>query len=865
MPPPANDNFANATLIATAGTLVGDNTDATSDGPDDPLVNVGAYGIHTVWYRIDSTSTGFLTIGTDSAGGSPIIDSVIGVYQGTTLPGLVELDVDDDGGTGTYSQITNLAITGGDPIYIEVTGYSDSHFGTYTLTWSFAECLDAVDIINPDSSTATVVSGRVREAVITNFDIPNPYNVPEKTLKWNWTGAPGQYQVTATGQPASSVSSGSVYVHIYVNGRAFFRSRGTTAPGTSAVSWIVHNGFDSGADLDTYNTTDYPIFPWIPIDTGDEIEVYVHSFLEDGSFNAIAFDLDALCFSPDAVAPVTSYCTPSISWEEKPIGDEWGSYRGWGGQKLIPDQIWTHLGQTPYDDSPGNYSWGVNFSDYDMCVLPDGTVYVIYMEEVPASASVTDPPPGGGFANSETGYFYMVVKKYNPNTDTWTQIATLNKFDPIDGSGHAVGCLAGPHQCESANAYYDPIGGQVYFAWIEASYYYGSFPDLDQKAYVARLDPSDDSWVYLGDGVQALAHANLGNYDRFSTLGVTIAVTENGDVYIGTVEKNTATVPLAPKRHSFVWRWDGASWTNLNLPAPSVSVSGVWSVDGENQFWDQLVMVVPYRRNGSQDGITVFYSFLTAESDVSDSWKKYQSVTIEYTPGGGWTDEILTLWPDVEGHTGKRVNGGVTFPNEYILRVFDPTLMWSASLGRLVLAADMFSLGSGDEIWDMFQMNDAGDQWEILVPGTAPPSSAGPWRQSRNSADIGPDGEIFRALMTDQVNLDFTPNVVKRSTGYAFGYADASVRHIGELTNYQDANGISWLGAYVSMNATTNLRIRWSGAQWYVITQVFTEPLNVLDIPEDDGDSPFGEGVFVFRGTYVPCTRTYFYGSIKRP
>ena len=126
MPAPANDNFASATVIAGAGSLVGDNTDATSDGANDPLYSLGGYGIHTVWYRLSETSSGRLTIGTTAGPGASIVDSVIGIYQGTTLPGLVELDVDDDSGAGNYSQITDLAITGGDPVYIDFRRMKDA-------------------------------------------------------------------------------------------------------------------------------------------------------------------------------------------------------------------------------------------------------------------------------------------------------------------------------------------------------------------------------------------------------------------------------------------------------------------------------------------------------------------------------------------------------------------------------------------------------------------------------------------------------------------------------------------------------------------------------------------------------------------
>lgn len=776
-------------------------------------------------------------------------------YVGDGSTGPISDTVDFTGGTGSTTGIASI----NGIFYLAFNDYNYAVYGSATGTYTIPAppiCVNAVDVINPSSPTASIVSGRVREDWNTYWDYgASPHTVPEKTLKWTWAGPAGYYQMGVTGQAASAPSNGLTFIIIVVNGRCFMRGIGQGITDTSSHSWIVHNGFAFGSDPVGYDASDYSLNPWIPLSPGDEIEIMVTSGMEIVSVpnTFVPFEIEKVCFYLDGNATGVTYCTPSIQFGTKPLGDEWGSYRAWGGQKLVPDQIFTHLGQTPYDDTAGNFAWGIGFSDFDIAVLPDGTIYAVYMDAISASTSVTNFH-SGNFANAENSYYYMVVKKYDPNTNTWTQIATLNHFDPIDGSGHDAGCLAGPHHIESANAYYDPIGGFVYFAWVEGAYYYTNFPNLLQKAYVARLDPSDDSITMLGDGVAALGHANLGNYDRASTLGVDIAVTENGDVYIGTVEITTATEPSSPKRKPFVWRWNGSTWTNLNLPDPSNLADTNWRIDGENQFWDQLVMVIPYRRDGSQDGITVFFSYNNDGSEPN-FWEARRSCTIEYTPGGGWTNEVLTVWPDVERKYPpyKRTNSEnvAADPTEFSTFLFDPTIMWSQKLGRLVLTGDLL-IASGEEIWDMFQMNDSNDQWELLEPDTGPPASAGPWRQSRNSAAIGPDGEIYRAVMSDHIQFDFFPHVIKHSPQYGFGYADACRRHIGEGVT-QDANGLTWNGVYAVMGATANYRIRWVGNTCYVIVSLYAEPLNVLDLPEDDGDLPHADGVFVFKGVYTPC------------
>lgn len=140
--PPANDDFANATLLdATEGlqqTFQDDNTGATSDGPYDPLNTMQGFGSHTIWYKVDPVAHNrVITVETSApSSGTPLDDSVLGVFTGTVLQFIQTVAVDDDSGPGFYSLITQAPIPAGETCYIELTGYSNAYFGAFTFTWT---------------------------------------------------------------------------------------------------------------------------------------------------------------------------------------------------------------------------------------------------------------------------------------------------------------------------------------------------------------------------------------------------------------------------------------------------------------------------------------------------------------------------------------------------------------------------------------------------------------------------------------------------------------------------------------------------------------------------------------------------------
>ena len=769
--------------------------------------------------------------------------SATALGDGTASPPDVVLAL--KGGTG--SSTGNRSQTGIFYIYFTDWDYDGSE-GSATVSYIVPPtpvCYDAIDIINPDSPSASIVSGRVQEDWLDWWDFgSNAYNFPQKTLKFTWAGDAGAYRVRVFGQ-LSAAGSGVVNAIVTVNGRPFLGVGGRSFSGTTPNAFFAYNGFDA-ATADTYQPSDYGANPWVILAPGDAVEVMIMSHADLTGFSGFnAFQCSSICFYKDDVA--TDTCTGGVRFDDAPLGDDWGDVDGWGGQRLIPDEIYAWLGVGP-DDSHTigvDFPWGINYTDFDFVALADGTVYVLLHD---ARNFV------GGTPAAEN--HYLVVKKYDPGGGTWTQIATLNVNDPTTH-----------YPIDSANVEYD--GTYVYFAWWELDTYTpGSPAKYLWKWHMVRLDPTDDSYTELGTGQHAEGVTNQSaNYDMIgvegTTLGISIAFSGD-DIYAGVVEipDNAWAGGDLYRTRPYVWRWNGSTWANTSLPDPSATAAppgtsafNTYEVIGENQRWDVLVNLVAANKDGLKtDGVTAIYNYRYWHA--GDGFDHYPLVTIEYTAGSGWSGEVLTDLATLEG------SGRISSPVAWRTLAVDMTPLWSEKLGKLVLAVD-----TGSQIWDLLQLGST--DWEI-IEATAPPSSAGTWRQTRNSAAIGPDGDVWRGMMSDEIDAtDFEPHVIKHSPGYSFGFANGARKPIGSISAWTDPQSKVWSGSYVAMSVTTNYRIRWVGSSCYIMACLYIEPQLVDDLlfadsPLYPSSWPSGEGFYVIKGTYAPCTRflPHFYRRV---
>ena len=130
---PVNDNFLSAKAITGAlGTDAASNAGATSEANEPAHANQP--GGASVWYRWTAPRDGLMTFST--LGSS--IDTVLAVYGGTTLSGLVPLAANNDAviNPPTTDSLVRLSVVGGTTYYIAVDGYFGEE-GNYVFNWAY--------------------------------------------------------------------------------------------------------------------------------------------------------------------------------------------------------------------------------------------------------------------------------------------------------------------------------------------------------------------------------------------------------------------------------------------------------------------------------------------------------------------------------------------------------------------------------------------------------------------------------------------------------------------------------------------------------------------------------------------------------
>lgn len=118
---PANNDFAEATVVAAAGTLSGSNIGADAQ-PGEPLHAGTTSARKTVWWSYTPNQSGTVTITTQGSA----FDTVMGVYTGSAVNSLALVGSNDDNpSSGLWSRVS-FSATIDTTYHIAVAGYSSS-------------------------------------------------------------------------------------------------------------------------------------------------------------------------------------------------------------------------------------------------------------------------------------------------------------------------------------------------------------------------------------------------------------------------------------------------------------------------------------------------------------------------------------------------------------------------------------------------------------------------------------------------------------------------------------------------------------------------------------------------------------------
>jgi len=249
--PPANDNFASRTAIASVpSSLTGSNLGATKETGEPN--HAGYTGGKSVWWSWTATANGTGTVSTVGSN----FDTILAVYTGTTLAGLTRVASDDDSG-GSLTSLVSFAVTTGTTYQIAVDGYGASS-GNITLNTSFVAA--PLPPANDDFANASVLSGMSATATGANQTATKETGEPNHagntgghSVWWSWT-APVSGTATITTDGSLLDTTLGIYVGTSVSSLTTIASDNDSGEGTrSQASFSAVAGTTYRIAVDGYN------------------------------------------------------------------------------------------------------------------------------------------------------------------------------------------------------------------------------------------------------------------------------------------------------------------------------------------------------------------------------------------------------------------------------------------------------------------------------------------------------------------------------------------------------------------------------------------------------------------------------------
>ncbi len=210
--PPANDHFANRTLVAAGSTQsVGSNVDASAETgePRNPSVAGG----RSVWWSWTSATSSSVTISTTGSS----FDTTLAIYTGNSVGSIALVGANDDAG-GVQSAVTFAAVAG-TTYSIQVDGYS-SATGTIALNHPQTGAAPGAPVIVTNPANTSVLAGQpfslqvaaqgdatlayqwYKDGGVVNGATSAVWSKPAATL-----GDEGEYQVLVSNSKGAALSA----------------------------------------------------------------------------------------------------------------------------------------------------------------------------------------------------------------------------------------------------------------------------------------------------------------------------------------------------------------------------------------------------------------------------------------------------------------------------------------------------------------------------------------------------------------------------------------------------------------------------------------------------------------------------------
>lgn len=714
---PSNDMLQNATVISPSVSWPKVLTGTTINGSQGITETINWDGSMTpsVWYLLDNQGPGAMSVVLES-----LTDDWIAQFEtfyktsDHTQAGVVEMDDLTEDGSQTHGDTRDMLdlskysmyygfetndpsssaydwdpLEGGEKFYIRISGYNgDGQYdaGNFKLTVFVAPpavCLDAVDYINGASTTASIVSGNVRETQL----IPQDHGGISPYPKLPWSGWIDEQVATLIIPGEDIADSPGMYA-------AQIKHKNTT----DAFDWVVgfrRNGqpFEPGAEMnadsDSTPTTEWITMMagaphpneidmprYIPIQPGDEIQIVV----SNNSYNDVGEFLDVyqVCFQRllNAVeaAPYSQLTIPDY-----PMGTvqaDLGTNDQQGDLMIYKD--------TP---SAGDYT-GHRSTNADLVVTDDGTLWCVarWMCTGGVSDGLTIGPAlmkwtGSAWSVVNDDVFGLGVKRTQVRAEGWSLSMDTDGEDIWVVTGVDVGPPGGvvtQHSTFLKVRKYDVSGN----SWSDVgSPFHGSHSHVGGTSFVGDWTP-----------------AEAGDFGETPIL----RVSPNGVPWVSFTDAyapagNELDMPFFQTR-AYVARWTGSTWDVDVLPAPYES-DDTYNIT----FWDES--------NGSLGGTASTTTYLGVAC-ITDSQTSPTNDTLSFTPPAGqWSFKWRTAKDHISGGTtgyelraykNGTLLGGFTWPQSSALTTSDIgwgrgfwSDIWVDCNGSDVISIRIYKTGTG--------------------------------------------------------------------------------------------------------------------------------------------------------------------------